>query len=74
MANAAATCTTFVAIAVVILIVLVVLAWMGIVGRGEKMAVGAHWVQMGTYGHTGETLPAYDDSGYEITVPTPPWA
>ncbi len=41
--------------------------------RGEKM-VGAHWVQAGTYGHTGDTLPAYGDSGYYEMVPTPPWA
>jgi|SaaInlStandDraft_3_1057020.scaffolds.fasta_scaffold150673_1 hypothetical protein len=41
--------------------------------RGEKM-VGAHWVQAGTYGHTGDTLPTYGDSGYYEMVPTPPWA
>ncbi len=46
MAGAGAACATLVVVAVIILIVLVILAWMGIVGRGEKMSVGA--------------LPAYD--------------
>lgn len=41
------------------------------VGSGEDMAVGAHWVQAGTYGHTPGTYPGGDLSGYAQTVPTP---
>lgn len=47
--------------------------WWGKRG-GENMMVGAHWIQAGTYGHTPDTLPTYDYSGYYSTDPTPPWA
>jgi hypothetical protein len=40
----------------------------------EGMSVGAHWQTMGSYGHTGATLPAFDLSGYYGNVPTPPRA
>ncbi len=40
----------------------------------EKMSVGAHWVQDGTYGHTAGTLPAFDYSGYYEDVPTDSYA
>lgn len=39
---------------------------------GERFA-SYHWTQQGTYGCTADTLPTYGLSGYNQTVPTPPW-